>query len=278
MQLIAGPLPGTTPQLRLPAPRCVCRQSPLVVKANRCRQRVQVVAQAGWAPPSVADTKKAFLAKYNKPIPGIYSSVVNELIVQQHLIRYNIKYEYDEVFALGFVSVYDQIAEGLPEGLRAPIFEAYIEALEEDPKKYRQDAAALEAWAQGLSGPADVAPDAAGTLGQQVLAKVAQRTEAGKFCYSKFFAIGLFRLLELTGAKDPKALGALVTAVGVRQDAVNRDLMTYKGVLSKLSAAKELQQEYTARERKKTAEREAAKAAAAAAPSDKVEVPATETV
>ena len=36
------------------------------------------------------------------------------------------------------------------------------------------------------------------------------------------------RLLELTGAKDPKALEGLVAAMGISQESVNRDLMTYK--------------------------------------------------
>jgi hypothetical protein len=46
------------------------------------------------------------------------------------------------------------------------------------------------------------------------------------------------RLLELTGAKEPAALEKLVKAVGVKPAAVNKDLLLYKGVLSKLSAAK----------------------------------------
>lgn len=125
----------------------------------------------------------------------------------------------------------------------------------------------------------------------------------GKFLYTKFFAVGLFRLIELTGSKDPKSLTALVQALnlvswqarraacwrcmrcctprqgfaGARrpclttpsgpptaapsgpcahrarpapparpacapqsQERVNADLMTYKGVLSKLEAAKEI--------------------------------------
>lgn len=46
------------------------------------------------------------------------------------------------------------------------------------------------------------------------------------------------RLLELTGAKEPAALEKLVKAVGVNPASVNKDLLMYKGVLSKLSAAK----------------------------------------
>jgi hypothetical protein len=48
----------------------------------------------------------------------------------------------------------------------------------------------------------------------------------------------LLRLLELTGAKEPAALEKLVKAVGVKPASVNKDLLLYKGVLSKLSSAK----------------------------------------
>ena len=54
-------------------------------------------------------------------------------------------------------------------------------------------------------------------------------------------------------------------AVGVSQTAVNSDLVLYKGILSKLSAAKELMKEFLEREKRKQAEREAEKAAKAAA-------------
>lgn len=52
-----------------------------------------------------------------------------------------------------------------------------------------------------------------------------------------------FRLLELTGAKEPAALEKLVKAVGVAPASVNKDLLMYKGVLSKLSAAKVRQEQ-----------------------------------
>ncbi len=42
------------------------------------------------------------------------------------------------------------------------------------------------------------------------------------------------------GSKDPKTLTGLVKALGLSQERVNADLMTYKGVLSKLEAAKEI--------------------------------------
>lgn len=43
---------------------------------------------AGFAPPPVSDTKASFLAHYSRPIPAIYNVVLQELLVQQHFIRY----------------------------------------------------------------------------------------------------------------------------------------------------------------------------------------------
>jgi len=64
--------------------------------------------------------------------------VLQELIVQQHLMRYKKSYRYDPVFALGFVTVYDQLMEGYPSDEdRDAIFQAYINALKEDPAQYR---------------------------------------------------------------------------------------------------------------------------------------------
>ena len=64
--------------------------------------------------------------------------MLQELIVQQHLMRYKRSYRYDPVFALGFVTVYDQLMEGYPSDEdRDAIFQAYIKALKEDPEQYR---------------------------------------------------------------------------------------------------------------------------------------------
>lgn len=51
-----------------------------------------------------------------------------------------------------------------------------------------------------------------------------------------------------------------MNSLGVRVERVNSDLLMYKGILSKMSAAKELMEEMMAREKKKQAERDAGKA------------------
>ncbi|KAL6784639.1 THF1 [Auxenochlorella protothecoides x Auxenochlorella symbiontica] len=268
---------GALPCLAVaPAPTTCLRpvRSKLVFQASRaCPRRSLRSAVSMKAsthehhpiPPTVADTKAAFLEGFKRPLPGIYSTVIQELLVQQHLFRWNVTYSYNAITALGVVSIFDQLLEGLPE--QDPIFEAFIKALQEDPAQYRGDARRLEEAAGSLGGPENLKPDAEGSEIQKTLAQTAEAIKSGNFLYTRFFAVGLFRLLELAGAKGPKALSGLTSALGVPLERVNADLLTYKNVLSKLQAAKEIMKEFLEREKKKTAQRLAEKQAKQAAQS-----------
>ena len=57
----------------------------------------------------MADTKRKFVVSYPFPIQSIWSVAVQELLVNQHFVRYSIKYSYSKLSSLGFVSVYDQL-------------------------------------------------------------------------------------------------------------------------------------------------------------------------
>ena len=56
-----------------------------------------ICCAASWSPPTVSDTKAAFYENFKKPIPPIYNTVIQELLVQQHLMRWNKNYQFDEV-------------------------------------------------------------------------------------------------------------------------------------------------------------------------------------
>lgn len=207
--------------------------------------------------PTVAETKSAFLNKFRKPIPSIYNNVIQELLVQQHLMRYNRTYQYDAVFALGFVTVYDQLMDGYPSTQdQEAIFKAYVEALNEDPDQYRRDARKLEEWASKKTAQSIVSFKSETGEIDSTLKEISERAAEGNFHYSRFFAIGLFRLLERANASDPTVLEQLSKELNVSKLSVDRDLDVYRNLLSKLVQAKELLKEYIDREKKKQAERE----------------------
>ncbi|CAD6223504.1 unnamed protein product [Miscanthus lutarioriparius] len=221
------------------------------------RSVVRCVAAAGDVPPTVAETKLNFLKSYKCPIPSIYSAVLQELLVQQHLMRYKRTYQYDPVFGLGFVTVYDQLMEGYPSNEdRDSIFRAYITALNEDPDQYRADALKMEEWARSQNGSSLVDFSSRDGEIETILKDISERAKGkGNFSYSRFFAVGLFRLLELANATEPTVLDKLCTALNVSKRSVDRDLDVYRNILSKLVQAKELLKEYVDREKKKREER-----------------------
>lgn len=63
-----------------------------------------------------------------------------------------------QVFALGFVSVFDQVLDGMPDDTEK-IFKAYIDALDEDSNKYRQDSDRLAGQAKDLTKSSELTPD-----------------------------------------------------------------------------------------------------------------------
>lgn len=215
------------------------------------RSVVRCVITAGDIPPTVADTKMNFLKSYKRPIPSIYSTVLQELLVQQHLMRYKSTYQYDPVFALGFVTVYDQLMEGYPSNEdRDAIFKSYVTALNEDPEQYRADAQRMEEWARSQNGNLLVEFSSRDGEIESILKDISERAQGkGNFSYSRFFAVGLFRLLELSNATEPTVLDKLCAALNINKKSVDRDLDVYRNLLSKLVQAKELLKEYVERRR-----------------------------
>ena len=228
-------------------------------RARRERETDDAIAGLRDADVTVSDTKAKFLQAYPYPIPSVWSTVTQELLVQGHFAKYNAKSEYSELASLGFVSVFDQLYEGFPsETEKVKIFNAFLGALGEDAAKTRADAEALGAFAASAGG-------VDGLSANPIFATMAAKSAENKLMYTKYIAIGIFRMLELAKATDPKALEALAQAGGLSLKKVNGDLAMYKGLLSKLASAKELQAEFLEREKRKTAERMAKKAEAQAA-------------
>ncbi|KAL1562411.1 Protein THYLAKOID FORMATION 1, chloroplastic, variant 2 [Salvia divinorum] len=227
---------------------------------NSCFSGLDLMYLDGNDVPTVSQTKLNFLKAYKRPIPSIYNTVLQELIVQQHLTKYKKSFRYDPVFALGFVTVYNRLMEGYPSDEdRQAIFEAYVRALNDDPAQFSADAQKVEEWAKTQS-PSSLVEFASrdGEI-EGILKDIAERAGTkGSFSYSRFFAVGLFRLLELSNATEPTILDKLCAALNANKKSVDRDLDVYRNLLSKLVQAKELLKEYTEREKKKTEERAAA--------------------
>jgi len=208
-------------------------------------------------PATVADTKAKFTKGYPYPLPSIWATVLQELLVGMHFTVTSSKYQHEEMRSLGFVSVFDQLFEGYPTedpNAKEKIFSTFMEALGEDSKKWRADAEKLSAFATEQTS-------IDGIIANPMFASMKSKVESKSLVYDKFIAIGFFRALEMSKQTSPENLKKISEASGVTLEKINGDLGMYKSVLSRMNAAKELQAEVLERERRKTAERMEKKAA-----------------
>ena len=154
---------------------------------------------------TVSDTKRTFYTQHTRPINTIYRRVVEELMVEMHLLSVNVDFSYNSIYALGVVTTFDRFMQGYqPEREKESIFNALLQAIEEDPQRYKQDAQRLQALSQSLPSRDLIAwLSQTNPLEQDVdlqssLAAIANNPN---FKYNRLFAIGIFSLLELS---DPE--------------------------------------------------------------------------
>ena len=217
---------------------------------------------------TVSDTKRAFYGQHTRPINAIYRRVVEELMVEMHLLLVNADFNYDSIYALGVVNTYDRFMQGYePEGDRTAIYNAIVQAVESDPAQYRQDAEEVLAAAKNVSGidafkslveEAKSAPGSDSLKGN--LNKVISNA---KFKYSRLFAIGLYNIVETIDAsvldekeKREALFNDLAETLGLNADLLKKDVDLYRSNLEKMAQAQEVMKDMIEAEKKKQAKRE----------------------
>ena len=209
---------------------------------------------------TVADSKRAFHRAFPHVIAPLYRRMVDELLVELHLLSRQSGFQADALFACGLVQVFDSFARGYrPEAQREPLLAALCSASGFDAAALRQqrDVAMaamgshsveeVKQWIEqeGAGAPEPVAAALAGI----------RRTD---FHYSRLMAVGLLSLLEQAqgaDAMDPATLRSyahdLGAAMGLLRERLDKDLNLYASNLEKMAQAVELMEETVAAERRR---------------------------
>lgn len=219
---------------------------------------------------TVADSKRAFHRAFPHVIAPLYRRMVDELLVELHLLSRQQGFQADPLFACGLIQVFDGFARGYrPEQHRGALLDALCSATGFDAavlRRQRDQAVAamgshgVEAVKQWVEQKGEGAPEPLATA----LASI-QRPD---FHYSRLMGVGLLSLLEeAQGADgmDPATLRSyahdLGEAMGLLRERLDKDLSLYASNLEKLAQAVELMEETLAAERRKR-ERQASEVSA----------------
>jgi photosystem II biogenesis protein Psp29 len=209
---------------------------------------------------TVADSKRAFHGAFPHVIGPLYRRMVDELLVELHLLSRQKGFQSDPLFAVGLVQVFDSFARGYrPEEHKGPLFEALCASSGFDgPQLRRQAEEALAAMGRHSQQEVRQWIEHQGEGAPQPVATALASIRRPDFHYSRLMAVGLLALLEQALADDamePQALRQLAhdigESIGLLRERLDKDLSLYTSNLEKMSVAVELMQETVAAERRR---------------------------
>ncbi|MFM7885914.1 MAG: photosystem II biogenesis protein Psp29 [Pseudanabaena sp.] len=227
---------------------------------------------------TVSDTKKDFYLAFPKPVNQVYRRVVDELLVEVHLLKVNQTFVYDSVFALGLVTTFDRFTVGYkPETDRFAIFHALCSALQFDSDRLRQDATILVDLA--TRAPNEVKTlltklESTGSL-EPLVGQLHTIASKENFKYSRLLGVGIYALLEISDSdtitdntKREEILKLVGETLKFGSDRLLKDIDLYRSNLDKIEQARQMIADMVEAERKKRAQKEATTTESNDAPTD----------
>lgn len=136
------------------------------------------------------------------PVNALYKGMCSDLVGSLHLIVVNARFNKDPLFSLGLVAALDLVLKNYPEQDTAKnIKTAIIESVGLSEADIDAEAAKLEEWAKGKTQ--DDISNALKGEGDSPLSDIAKAIKGEEWwMYSKFFGIGLVRLMEIVGVEQ----------------------------------------------------------------------------
>jgi photosystem II biogenesis protein Psp29 len=191
--------------------------------------------------------------------------MVDELLVELHLLSRQKGFRIDPLFAVGLVQVFDGFARGYrPDQHREALLEALCSAsgFQADQLRSLRDGA-VAAMAEVGVETVQAWIERQGEGAPEPLARALAEIRRPDFHYSRLMAVGLLSLLEQArgaDAMDPQELRRyaheLGEAMGLMKDRLDKDLNLYATNLEKMAQAVELMEETVAADRRRRERRE----------------------
>ena len=221
---------------------------------------------------TVSDSKRAFYAAYPRPINSVYRRVIEELLVEMHLLSVNADFKPDPIYYLGIVTSFERLMQGYqPEKDKEQIFNALCTSTDGDSQGYKSQAGTLLSLAKDKSVEELVSwfenPTAEDDFGY-IVEPIKAIASNNNFKYSRLFAIGIYTLLEECDSaltqdqeKRDQTIDQITNNLNISGDKMKKDLDIYRGSLEKMTQLLKVIEDVLEASRKKREKRESEKLA-----------------
>lgn len=217
---------------------------------------------AGASVKTVGDAFADFTKELGYSVNAVYKDMVTDIVGTTHLIVVNARFTKDPIWSLGILTSLDLLLKNYPEqDVAVKIVSALMKGCGLDEDEIRAEAKSIEEWAQGKT-QADVEAAFAGEDSSSPFsAAVASMKEDEFWMYSRYFGIGLVKIMETAGVEMDKDVvypimeDWMKNKLGKSHLSACNDSDLYFRAKFKLDMMETMMKEIEIREKKRMAER-----------------------
>ena len=149
---------------------------------------------------TVGEAFAEFTDELGFTVNALYKNMVTDIVGTTHLIIVNARFQRDPVWSLGLLTALELLLKNYPEQeVGGKIVSALFKCLDMDEAEVRAEADSLAAWAQGKTKE-DVEAALSGADTSSALGQLAARAKEDEYwMYSRYFGLGLLKVMETVG-------------------------------------------------------------------------------
>ena len=216
---------------------------------------------------TVSDTKRDFYKYHTRPINSVYRRVVEELLVEMHLLSVNVDFKSDPIYYLGVVTSFERLMQGYrPEKDKDSIFNALCQSVGGDTQVYKDRARTLLELATNKSSDDLIAwlesPQSEEGI-DNIIEPIKAIAHNQNFKYSRLFGVGLYTLIEKANAEllseekeRNKTFTLLAEKLNLPEEKLKKDIDLYRSSLEKMNQLLQVVEDVLQADRKQREKRE----------------------